>query len=79
MDWTIDGSEFNSREGQEFSLLRVVKTGSGAHTAFYQMGTWALSPWVKRPGRESDDSPPTSAEVKKTWVYTSPSPYAFMM
>jgi hypothetical protein len=25
---------------------------------------WALSPGVKRPGREADDSPPTSAEVK---------------
>jgi hypothetical protein len=24
----------------------------------------------KRPGREADRSPPTSAEVKKTWIYT---------
>jgi hypothetical protein len=31
----------------------------------------ALSLWVKRPGREADHSPPTSAEVKKTWVYMS--------
>jgi hypothetical protein len=31
----------------------------------------ALSPGVKRPGREADHSPQTSAEVKKTWVYTS--------
>jgi hypothetical protein len=29
----------------------------------------ALSPEVKRPGREADNSPPTTAEVKKTWVY----------
>jgi hypothetical protein len=28
-------------------------------------------PGVKRPGREADHSPPTSAEVKKTWIYTS--------
>jgi hypothetical protein len=45
-----------------------------------------LSPWVlgafsqeiKRPGREVDHSPPTSAEVKKTWIYTPTPPYAFM-
>jgi hypothetical protein len=30
-----------------------------------------LSPGVKRPGREVDHSPPTSAEVKKMWIYTS--------
>jgi hypothetical protein len=27
---------------------------------------WAVSPEVKRPGREADHSPPTNAEVKKT-------------
>jgi hypothetical protein len=37
-----------------------------------------LSPGVKRPGREVDHSPPTSAEVKKTWVNTSTSTYIFM-
>jgi hypothetical protein len=26
---------------------------------------------VKRPGREVDHSPSTSAEVKKMWIYTS--------
>jgi hypothetical protein len=31
----------------------------------------ALSPVVKRPGREVGHSPPASAEVKKTWIYTS--------
>jgi hypothetical protein len=31
----------------------------------------ALSPGVKWPGREVDHSPPTSAEVKKLWIYTS--------
>jgi hypothetical protein len=33
---------------------------------------------VKRPGGEVDHSPPTSAEVKETWIYTSTPPYAFM-
>jgi hypothetical protein len=38
----------------------------------------ALSPGVKRQGREADHSPPTSAEVKKTWIYTSTPLHAFM-
>jgi hypothetical protein len=38
----------------------------------------ALSPGVKRPGREIDQSPPTSAEVNKMWLCTSTPPYAFM-
>jgi hypothetical protein len=43
-------------------------------------GYWgALSPGVKLPGREADRSPPTSAGVKKIWIYTSTTPYAFMV
>jgi hypothetical protein len=38
----------------------------------------ALSPEVKRQGREADHSPPTSAEVKKICIYTPTAPYAFM-
>jgi hypothetical protein len=30
----------------------------------------ALSPGLKRPGREDDHSPPQSAEVKNAWNYT---------
>jgi hypothetical protein len=73
-----EGSEFGTRYGQEFSLLHVVQTGSGAHPISYTMGTMALSPGVKRPGREADRSPPTSADVMKTWIYTSTPLYAFM-
>jgi hypothetical protein len=32
------------------------------------MGTGALSPGVKRPGREAEHTPPISAEVKYTWI-----------
>jgi hypothetical protein len=31
-------------------------------------GYRGMSPGVKRPGREADHSPPTSAEVKKIWI-----------
>jgi hypothetical protein len=37
-----------------------------------------LSPELNLPGREADHLPPTSAEVKKTWTYTSTPPYVFM-
>jgi hypothetical protein len=37
--WKTEGSEFESLYGQEFSLLHVVQTGSGAHSASYPMGT----------------------------------------
>jgi hypothetical protein len=43
------------------------------------MGTRELFPqWVKRPGQEADNSPPTSDELKKTEIYTSTPPYAFV-
>jgi hypothetical protein len=42
-------------------------------------GYWKLfPPGVKRQRRESDHSPPTSAEVKKTWISTTTSPSVFM-
>jgi hypothetical protein len=38
----------------------------------------ALSLGAKQHGREAYHSPPISAEVKKTWIYTSTPPYAFI-
>jgi hypothetical protein len=37
-----------------------------------------LSPGVKQLCREVDHSPPSSVEVKKTWIYTSTPLYVFM-
>jgi hypothetical protein len=59
------GLEFEFRSSQEFSLLRVVQTGSGAYPASCPLGTGALSLGVKRPLLEADHSPPTSGDVKK--------------
>jgi hypothetical protein len=58
----------------DFSL-HSVQTGSGAHPASIQWVPGVLSPGVKR---EAAHSPPTTAEVKNTWIYTSTPPYAFM-
>jgi hypothetical protein len=38
----------------------------------------ALSAGVRRPEREVDHSPETSAEIKKMWLYTSTPPYTCM-
>jgi hypothetical protein len=35
-------------------------------------------PGVKRPRREADHSPPTSAKIKKMWICASTPPYTFM-
>jgi hypothetical protein len=67
--WT-EGSDFESLQCQELYLLHSVQTGSGAHTASYSMRNGGSFPKVKRPGSESHHSPPTSAEVKKTCIYT---------
>jgi hypothetical protein len=42
------------------------------------MDRGALSQGVKRQELEADHSLPASAEVKKSYIYTSTPPYAFM-
>jgi hypothetical protein len=61
-----------------FSLHHRVQIGSGAHPASYPMGTRGSYPGGKAAGREADHSPPSSAEVKNAWSYTSTPQYAFM-
>jgi hypothetical protein len=49
--------------GTRIFSLHIVQTGSRASPA--------SSSGLKRLGREADDSHPTSAEVKNTWIYIS--------
>jgi hypothetical protein len=51
-----------------------VQTGSGAHPVSFPMGAGNSFPRVKQPGCEADHSPPSSAEVKNAWSYTSTPP-----
>jgi hypothetical protein len=60
--WTA-GAGFPT--GRDFSLLHNVQTGSGAYPASYPVGTGGDFPGVRRPGRETDHSPRSSAEVNK--------------
>jgi hypothetical protein len=48
-----------------FSLHHHVQNDSGVHPAPIQWVPGALSLGLKRPGREADRSPPSSAEVKE--------------
>jgi hypothetical protein len=57
-----------------FSILSRSALGSPS----YKMGTEGSFPGVKRQGREADHSPPTSAEMKKMWIYTSTPLHVFM-
>jgi hypothetical protein len=64
----------SSSPNRDKNFLYVAQTVSGAHPASYPMATGGFPP----PGK-ADHSPPTTAEVKKTWFfYTSTPPYAFI-
>jgi hypothetical protein len=58
-----------------FSILSSPALGPTQPLIQWVLG--ALSLGVKGPGHEADRSP-TSAKVKKMWVYTSTPPYVFM-
>jgi hypothetical protein len=49
---------------KDISVLHSVKTYSGAHLASYPIGTGAVSPEEKRPGRKADHAPPSIADIK---------------
>jgi hypothetical protein len=59
----------------------ILKTKCLACSRFYSKINAAIlfSLGVKQLGHEADHWPPTSAEVKKIWVYTSTPPYFFVV
>jgi hypothetical protein len=58
------GVQFPAGAGN-VSLNHCVQNGSGAHPASYPMGTRGSFLGVKRPEREADHSPPSSADIKE--------------
>jgi hypothetical protein len=56
---------------RDFSLLQNLQIGSGAQPDSCSLGTGVLSQDVKRLWHEVNHSPPSSAEVKNEWSYTS--------
>jgi hypothetical protein len=63
--------------GNRFSILHNVQTGSEAHPASYPVGIAGCFSGIKRPGRESDHSPPFSTKVRNDGAIPHP-PYVFM-
>jgi hypothetical protein len=58
--------------------LHIVQIALGSTQPPIQWERGALSPGVKRQGRETDHSPPTSTEVKKAWTYICTPPFALL-
>jgi hypothetical protein len=77
LDNRDSGVRFPAAAGN-FSLYHCFQNGSGSTQPYIQWVPGALSLGVKRPGREADHSPPSSAESKNEWSYTSTPYYASM-
>jgi hypothetical protein len=67
-DYGLDDRAIGVRSpagAKDFSYSLFVQTGSGAHPVSCTMDTGGPFPGAKaRPGRETDHSPPSSAEVE---------------
>jgi hypothetical protein len=62
----MEGTAFESRQGQDISLLQNVQTGSELY-----------SPWVRRTDSGVGHRPPSSAEAINVWDHTSIPPICF--
>jgi hypothetical protein len=68
-----------SRQGLGIFLFDTVsRPALGPTQSSIQWVPGELSLGVKRPEREADHSPPSNAEVKNAWSYTSTPHYVFM-
>jgi hypothetical protein len=77
--WTIGVLGFDSRRGLGICFfITASRTALGPIQPPIQWVPGAFYLGVKRPGRESDHSPPSSAEVKNAWSYISTPQYAFV-
>jgi hypothetical protein len=71
---------FDSRRGLRILFNTMSRTALEPTQPPVQWVPWeALSLGVKRLGREADHSPPSTAEVKNAWNYTSTPQYVFMV
>jgi hypothetical protein len=61
--------------GQDFFFSTSCRPALGSTEPPIQWVPGALSPGVKWPGHEADNSPPTTAEIKETWVCIHPLPH----
>jgi hypothetical protein len=76
-DSSVNREASSGLDGQG-SLPERVLLARRVHPAFYPLWIGNHFLRLKRQGNEADDSPPTSAVVKKTWIYKPTSLYVFM-
>jgi hypothetical protein len=69
--WTIGVLGFDSRRGLGIFLFTASRTALGPTQPPIQWVPGAPSLGVKRQRREADHSPPSSAQVRNEWSYTS--------
>jgi hypothetical protein len=76
------GYELEERESsgrvKSFLFSTLFRPALGSIQPPIQRVPGALSAGVKRPEREADHSPPTSADLNETWIYACAPPYVFM-
>jgi hypothetical protein len=73
-----EGSKFKSRLGPEFDFYISSGLALGLFQPPVQQVLGTLSPGVKWQELKAVHSPPASAKVKKTWIYTFTPPYVFL-
>jgi hypothetical protein len=76
-DYSTSGAEINAWRYNSIDRGSMVRFPAGAPGPTQPTIQWipgALPLGVKLPGRETDHSPPCSAEVKSAWSYTSSPP-----
>jgi hypothetical protein len=79
MGWTIGVVGFDFRRRLGIFLFTTVSRPPPVPTQLpIQWVLGVLSLGVKRPGREADHSPPSSAEAKNVWSYTSTPQFVFI-
>jgi hypothetical protein len=71
-------SFFRSSSPRRSKIYLLSKVSRRAHAASYPNGTGDSFPGGIAAGLEDDHLPPTSAEVKNTWIYIYTPPYVFM-
>jgi hypothetical protein len=70
---------FDSRQrGAFFLFANASRPALGFTRSPIKIVLGALSPGVKRPGREADHSPPSTAGVKNAWRYIPTPPHVFL-
>jgi hypothetical protein len=78
VNYELDDRRFDSREEQGFPFSTASRPALGHTSPPIQLVPRTFSPRVNQKERETDHSPPSSAEVKNAWSCTSTQPYVFI-